>query len=240
MALADLQKLASELPDGPFWPSGKWFKRLLDSLIRDRACLIPGDGAEIPSDSGRFFDVVAGGGNNAGAVPFQVINASTSNGSGGVDIKVKVSLDSWLSRSVRPADKLTITGLGAPFEISLGYRIWLKVAWDPLNLSAPPTATIVHGAPGTLWPDYDDPALFDDLEEGNPKQLEWRELIAWTEALAADAAADPYLDSLVVGSGEEAFRVIQRVTMHLVLCKRCFENNNVWVTDPAFRPGPED
>ncbi|HEX8309799.1 MAG TPA: hypothetical protein VF614_00685 [Chthoniobacteraceae bacterium] len=189
---------------------------------------------------GQVLQITARSGGGAGVGygrPFEVQNAGAT--SGGVS-QVKVSLDSWLSYSARPGDKITITGLGEPFAISLGDKIWLKVAWDPLNLSAPPTATIVHGAPGTLWPDYNNPVLFDDLEEGNKKQLEWRELIAWTEALAADAAADPYLDSLVVGSGEEAFRVIQRVTMHLVLCKRCFENNNVWVTDPAFRPGPED
>lgn len=76
---------------------------------------------------------------------------------------VQVSLDSWLTQSVIPAEsytlptgggtvanKITITGLGAPIQLALGKRIWLEINLSPIyaGTPGPPTASIQHG---TQW-----------------------------------------------------------------------------------------
>lgn len=76
-----LDTLRRELPDGAFWPTGGWMRRLLSALISDRARLAQGSGQEIPVDGqGRFFVIDAAGGSVAAAVPvsFELLDVSTS------------------------------------------------------------------------------------------------------------------------------------------------------------------
>ena len=63
--------LAAELPDGPFWPTGKWFKRLLAALVADR--FRAGTNLdEIPTIKGRFVNAQAGGANASDPTPWQL------------------------------------------------------------------------------------------------------------------------------------------------------------------------
>lgn len=70
-----------DLPDGAFWPDGKFFKRLGQLLDRDRFRL-ESDSDEIQTDNGRFG--IAGGG-DGGAVkllPFQIVPSDEHNNNG--------------------------------------------------------------------------------------------------------------------------------------------------------------
>jgi hypothetical protein len=54
-----LKDLAAELPDGPFWVTGKWMKKLIHILAADR--VRAGTGVdEYPTEAGRFFSAQAG------------------------------------------------------------------------------------------------------------------------------------------------------------------------------------
>src|SRR5690242_9687746 len=63
--------LFRDLPDGPFWLTGKTLKEFARTLDADRARLAPTSGLEIPMPDGRWF--LPNGGDGAAEVyPFKV------------------------------------------------------------------------------------------------------------------------------------------------------------------------
>ena len=66
------------LPDGYFWPKGKWWKDLGTLLDEDRARLVPGQGnSEIQTGDGRFLSIGRSGSASEGG-PFTLVSLDTS------------------------------------------------------------------------------------------------------------------------------------------------------------------
>lgn len=149
---------------------------------------------------------------------------------------VQVSIDSWLLRSRRAADKVTITGLGAPFEIAEGDLIWLEVNFN--SAEEVTGATIEHGDP---WEDYDSPIEYDDPDAENKRQTKARVVIGYTQAVPEPNPFTARLTLTTTGEGPATtMQVVQCVTTHVVLCQECFEGGStaVWMIAPHFAPGP--
>ncbi len=62
MDSSNLGSLRDELPEGPFWVTGKWLKGLLTALIADRAVLDENSGTEEATETGRIFTINGGNG----------------------------------------------------------------------------------------------------------------------------------------------------------------------------------
>ncbi len=168
-----------------------------------------------------------GGGSSAAPHPYKVLAAEADEEE---NPQVKVYIGSYLRRSYRSADVLSMTGLDFPFALANEECVYLKIVFDELG---EPTASVEHGE---LWDDYDSPVKFDSAEP-NKRQTHAYLLIAYTQAVP-DPNAFP--ERLIIGSGEEAIQVVQCVNQNLVLCANtCFEADTVSMLFPAFAPGPE-
>ena len=150
-------EIFSSLPDGAFWPSGKFFKALGAALDGDRARLMPGSGNEIPSDSGRWFATRGSGTSGTATFPYQIISCGV-NGSN--QPLIGVNFYSYLFKELDTSNRQTITGLltatpsssdpGAFVVPAIGQKIWLEITISSAELIT--AATINHGAPWATYP----------------------------------------------------------------------------------------
>lgn len=76
--MALFREFFRELGDDPFWPTGKWWKRLGDLLDYDRARMVPGQGDEIQLGDGRFFNFRGGAQIAAQGGPFVLVSLDGS------------------------------------------------------------------------------------------------------------------------------------------------------------------
>lgn len=176
----------------------------------------------------------AGGSATSSRHPFQVYaDGSDSDG----NPQVTVAIDSWLMLSQRPSDKMTVSGLGEPFAIEAGQKIWLEVEFD--ETEGPTTATIKHGDP---WLNYDKPVFFNtDTGAGdgdNKRQTRAYLLIA--EAIEMPDP-NPYADRLTLTvEGETqstSIQIVQCVHTNVRLCRDCFEGDTCQLFTPYFGAG---
>lgn len=226
-------ELFEKLPDGPFWPSGKWWKEFGRKLDRDRARVVQPTGSEIPSESGRWFNLTptkSTGSTNTAPHPFEIIDSSETVDDVFVP-KVTVNIDSWLrSLSKRAANKLTVTGLGASFEVEDGTLIYLKI--DLEN----ELYTIEHGDP---WDGYDEPVKFTGTGESKVQTHAFA-VIGYVQGVPDP---NPYPDrvTMIIPASEDSpnLQIVQCMTTHQMLCRDCFDGDDVIVPVPASAPGPD-
>lgn len=116
-----LKKLQNSLPSGAMWVTGEWLKSLIQALLEDRARLMNGSGTEIPSASGRWFQIDGAGGSGNPSHPFKLI----VTGEHSVRVvfgDVNSEIPDGMSEGDEPQYVLTVAGTGS---------IWLVVTTDP-------------------------------------------------------------------------------------------------------------
>lgn len=184
---------------------------------------------------GKKITSKAGGGPGAGmAVPFYVLPTSPPTGQTG-DNWVKVELYSHLLKSIKPTDKVTITGLDSAFRLNVDEFVWLTVDIQPTYLfpKQPPTATIEHGP---KWNPssgiFPDPILWD-TDDGTPtgsdpantpvnrKQTYFFVPLARTIEPESEAA-EP--GGVLLG---DDIKLIQCWTSHLLIARSCYLGDEV-------------
>lgn len=202
----------------PPWFHAAW-EELREWLIEHRP--VQGTGITITDNKGKIISAIAGAGNSATAShPFKVTTTSEDDA-----VMAVVEIDSWLSLSPRLADKMTITGLGSPFEIALGHVIWLEVTFT----AGVPSSATIRCEP---WDgDEDKPYVVDSLSAPNYLQEEARHVIA--EIVAADPT---YPNRLKLTIGEDECEINQCCTTNLMLCQTCVDALTLMIIAPASAP----
>jgi len=176
---------------------------------------------------------IGGGSGSSGSTePFEVTYSGPTTGEQ-PSAKLRVAMDSWLMRSLKASDKLTITGLGSDFsDLRVDQLIWLQVNWDANEV---PTATIDHGA-RSKWPTYDEPMQWDNPTAENKRQIKAFKLLAYSQAVPSP---NSFPDRLIVPNGVGGkMQIVQVHTGHLRLCSMCHESDTIQWFVPGAGVGP--
>jgi len=143
--------------------------------------------------------------------PFQFFDASEAAG----ERKVLINIHSHLARSINAGDKVTITGLGAPFTVNKGDYIYLDIAVDA-NREAT-SARIRHGP---KWAGYPEAISYHPgLPFPNRAQRGCYLELGYVVGAEDDFEFDP--PGIIVGDGDDAVIVIQNVNTHLIMQQTC-------------------
>lgn len=166
--------------------------------------------------------------------PFQILDASDSDGP-----KVTVHLDSWLMKSRRANDVVTITGLDSAFSVSVGDFIWIQIGVVAGDVTG--SASIHHGS--SPWGTYPDP--YDTV--GSSQGAAFR-LIGYVQIYPGDGSEIAGLPShfpdrlriLYTLDDEEAvMQIVQCLSTNLIVSQECEETDTVvGLADWSSVPGP--
>jgi len=164
------------------------------------------------------------------AHPFEVVPVAVKGAAKG-SVNLQVEMDSWLMKSEKWNDKMTITGLGEPFELSEDdLAIWLEITLD--GEGAVTKATIEHGKPGNTgdWRDFPDPFHYDDEEN----QDKYFQLLAYIDPVTEN----PYRPGGIPISGKSPRRLVQCTYVNLIVAEKCLveDGRTVRVLAPWHAP----
>jgi len=205
--------------------------------------LRPRPGADVApriQSGGTVYELVrrrrAGGSGSAAVHPFQVTVAAPDPESEAENPppRLQVEIDSWLMNGQAADAKVTITGLGAPFEIEPvegRAKIFLE-------------ATVVGGAVTTValrhgdeWDEeeFPEPVRFDPSPT-DPDRTQDRAycLLAYLEAQSEGNAN--YTGRPTIQLADVTYQIVQCVRENLLICKGCYEatgDSDILL----FRPG---
>jgi hypothetical protein len=163
-------------------------------------------GEQLPRSDSVFRPSASAGTNT----PFEILNASDSTG-----LKVTVSPNSYLQRSLTPNDTFPITGLGAVISVDVGTQIWLEVDFTGYAASA---AEIGYGDGG--WSGFPAPFVFSGTA---PDQV----LTTAFLLIGYVAAASSTLDGTTITGGPAdapvSAKIIQCVSQDVLLQNVVFD-----------------
>lgn len=177
-----------------------------------------------------------GSGGGTATHPFQVTAAAPDpEGGEGAPARLQVELDSWLMAGPEADDKVTITGLGSPFEITPvdgRAKIFLEAA---IAGGAVTACAVKHG---DEWDDDFPKPVGWDPSESDPERTQEKAfiLLAYLEAQSAGNAA--YTNRATIKLGATTYQIVQCVRDHLLLCRTCYSvtGDNVRLFVPWFAP----
>jgi hypothetical protein len=203
-------------------PWARWVTQTLRQIIpRPSADIFPNVGSAGTTFALRRRRAASEGGSASRGTPFQLIDASTEDG-----CFLKVSLNSWLSKSERPDDHQTIVGLGVPFAIALNQWIYLEVEWDGEEIAGATIAQDDWDSETWSGDDVEFAVAWDDDDADNRRQTKARRLIGFTRAHEEEDYYPVDRMTITGGSGEDAvsMQVVQSLNSHLLLCEGCFDS----------------
>lgn len=156
--------------------------------------------------------------------PFKVsAEASTTDSQGNTTQQVSVDSNSDFWKDM--GNKYAITGLDAPFSVSVGDLIWLHIGIQDKDNIVPDEASIEHGP--NAWDGHPCPITYGtDDSTGINYQETYEKIIAEVVAVS-----DPR-DGLIVGDGASAVKILQ----HLKSSLMC----TVWAIDGIACLVPEE
>lgn len=172
--------------------------------------------------------------------PFRVSVAKVERVDGEISaVKLIVEKNSWLMATEKCDDKVTITGLGAEFEVEADDKVWLEVSFDASgDVTA---ATIEHGEGGVTgeWEPFPDVVEYDDPDQPDRKQTKAFHLLAYLRPVTAE-----YDWERVTFPDDEERQLVSTTATNLIICRKCYEPDGElirtlapWFT-PYFNPDP--
>lgn len=151
--------------------------------------------------------------------------------------RLQVEIDSWLVKSVKMDDKVTVAGLGpdAAFDFDVGdsgyFYVWIVAE---ITDGAATSVYIDYGQETDLWPDYPDPVELGDADtDGFEPQVKAFRLLAYVQP--QDTA---YPDREQIVKDDVPYQIFQCVDSNLQLCEGCFNGVTRLLFDRGFAPGP--
>lgn len=151
-------------------------------------------------------------------------------------LRLQVEVDSWLMNGEKADAKVTMTGLGAPFEITPvdgRAKIFLEATIAGGDVTA---ATINHA---DEWAEdiFPKPVKFDP-SESDPERTQEKAwiLLAYLEAQSEGNAA--YTSRPTIKLATTTYQIVQCVRDNLLICKRCYPptGDNVLLFEPWHAP----
>lgn len=153
--------------------------------------------------------------------PFQV--TESTEGGPSLTPKVVVEKDSWIMKSEKWDDKLTISGLGEPFALAAtDNAIWIELT---IAGGVATSATIKHGQAGTgdIWKKFPEPFGYPEASTDPvapaPNQEKYYQLLAYIEDKPKEDSYRPGVDLAFTPTTRQ---LVQCTYTNLIICEKCY------------------
>lgn len=164
--------------------------------------------------------------------PFSV-TVTPSERAGDTSVNLIVEKNSWLMESEQVDSKITITGLGAAFEVEEDDKVWLETSFDTSGVVTSCAVRSGEGATTGEWEPFPDVIKYDNPSSPTRKQEKHFHLLAYFRPVTTE------YDWPTVTFGPEIKRQLVETTFtNLVVCRKCYEPDGelVRVLAPWFMP----